>query len=204
MLRIRICNTAKELWWSIFLSAYFRSSFSKQHVGFTQYVLHVFRNKKKTEESLQSHFILTMSHWPSGLTLCFPSQGTWVQIPWGGLCDTGILLLALSRYIGDPDVIVHQCSLIWGGLRPKTVTRLSCRQCDNPTWHSFSVPVSCLLPVLLPASQPTESAAGGEPWREPAISLHSHHVSLAPVTRDLGSNPLGGLMWNRDSPVSVV
>jgi hypothetical protein len=34
---------------------------------------------------------------------------------------------------------------------------------------------------------------------EPAISLHSHHVSLVqwtnpllPVTRDLGSNPLGG------------
>ncbi len=34
---------------------------------------------------------------------------------------------------------------------------------------------------------------------EPAISLHSHHVSLVqwtdpllPITRDLGSNPLGG------------
>jgi hypothetical protein len=46
---------------------------------------------------------------------------------------------------------------------------------------------------------------------EPAISLHSHHVSLVqwttcllPVTRDPGSNPLGGLLWNRDSPVSVV
>ncbi len=35
-------------------------------------------------ESLQSHFILTMSHWSIGLTLCFPSQGAWVQIPWGG------------------------------------------------------------------------------------------------------------------------
>jgi hypothetical protein len=32
-------------------------------------------------ESLQSYFILTMSHWSSGLTLCFLSQGTWVQIP---------------------------------------------------------------------------------------------------------------------------
>jgi hypothetical protein len=57
----------------------------------------------------------------------------------------------------------------------------------------------------------TESAAGGEPCGEPAISLRSHHVSLVqwttcllPVTRDPGSNPLGGLMWNRDSPVSVV
>jgi hypothetical protein len=49
-------------------------------------------------ESLQSHFILTMSHWSSGLPVCFLSQGTWVQNPWGDLCDTGILLLALSRY----------------------------------------------------------------------------------------------------------
>ncbi len=46
---------------------------------------------------------------------------------------------------------------------------------------------------------------------EPAISLNSHHVSLVqwttcllPVTRERGSNPLGGLMWNRDSPVGVV
>jgi hypothetical protein len=63
-------------------------------------------------ESLQSHFILTMSHWSSGLTLCFPLQETWVQIPWGDLCETGILLLALSRYIGDPDVIDHHYSLV--------------------------------------------------------------------------------------------
>jgi hypothetical protein len=66
-------------------------------------------------ESLQSHFILTMSHWSSGLPVCFPSQGTQVQIPRGYLCETGILLLALSRYIGDPDVIDH----VWGGLRPE-------------------------------------------------------------------------------------
>jgi hypothetical protein len=46
---------------------------------------------------------------------------------------------------------------------------------------------------------------------EPAISLHSHHVSLVQwttrflsVTRDPGSKPLGGvLMWCRDSPVSL-
>ncbi len=31
-------------------------------------------------ESLQSHFILTMSHWSSGLPVCFPSQGTQIQI----------------------------------------------------------------------------------------------------------------------------
>ncbi len=36
-------------------------------------------------ESLQSHFILTMSHWSSGLPVCFPSQETQVQIARGVL-----------------------------------------------------------------------------------------------------------------------
>ncbi len=65
--------------------------------------------------------------------------------------------------------------------------------------HSSSVLVSRSLQVLLPASQPTESAVGGEPCGEPAIPLHSHHVSLVqwttcllPVTRDPGSKPLWG------------
>jgi hypothetical protein len=75
--------------------------------------------KRGSVESLQSHSILTMSHWSSGLTLCFLSQGTWVQIPWGYLCETGILLLALSCYIGDPDVIDHFCGLVWGRLHPE-------------------------------------------------------------------------------------
>ncbi len=69
-------------------------------------------NTEKTiVESLQSHMILTMSHWSSGLPVCFPPQGTQVQIPWGDLCETGILLLALSRYIGDPDVIYNDSDL---------------------------------------------------------------------------------------------
>jgi hypothetical protein len=63
--------------------------------------------KYQIVESLQSHFILT-----SGLPVCFPSQGTQVQNPLGDLCETGILLLAVSRYIGDPDVIDHFCGLI--------------------------------------------------------------------------------------------
>ncbi len=49
-------------------------------------------------ESLQSHFILTMSHWSSGLPVCFPSQGTQVQIPWGVLVCNRVSLLAMSRY----------------------------------------------------------------------------------------------------------
>ncbi len=38
------------------------------------------RNRQSVK-NLQSHFILTMSHWSSGLPVCFPSQGTRVQIP---------------------------------------------------------------------------------------------------------------------------
>ncbi len=60
-------------------------------------------------ESLQSHMILTMSHWSSGLTCLLPATRVTGSNPLGGyLCETGILLLALSRYIGDPDVIDHQ------------------------------------------------------------------------------------------------
>ncbi len=42
----------------------------------------------------------------------------------GYLCETGVLLLALSRYIGDPNVIDH-CCLVWGGLCPEL--SLGCR-----------------------------------------------------------------------------
>jgi hypothetical protein len=49
-----------------------------------------------------------------------------------------------------------------------------------------------------------------ENWGEPAISLHSHHVSLVqwttcllPVMRGSGSKSQGGT-WNLDSPVSIV
>ncbi len=59
-------------------------------------------------ESLQSHFILTMSHWSSGLPVCFLSQGTQVQIPWGDLCETGILLLVMSCYIPIVSVLFRK------------------------------------------------------------------------------------------------
>jgi hypothetical protein len=145
-----------------------------------------------------------MSHWSSGLPVCFPSQGTRVQIPWGALCETGILLV-LSHYIGDPDMIDHFCGLVWGGLRPEP--SLASRT-DNVIIPLDLTQLSCpsfMLAASLPYGFTTE------PCREPAISLPSHHVSLVqwttrllPVTRDPGLNPLGGLMWNRDSPLIVV
>ncbi len=69
-------------------------------------------------ESLQSHCLHTQFHWSSGPPVCFLSWGTRVQSPGGYLCETGILLLALSRYIGDSDVIDH-CGLVWGRLWPE-------------------------------------------------------------------------------------
>ncbi len=96
----------------------------------------------------------------------------------------------------------------WSSLQPRlrqalvqTVTRPSCRQCDNPTW-SHTAPSSFTIDGV---------SCWGEPCGEPAISLNSPHVSLVqwtnpllPVTRDLGSIPWGGLVWNQDSPVSDV
>jgi hypothetical protein len=70
-------------------------------------------------ESLQSHFILTMSHWSSSLPVCFPSQGTQVQIPRGVLVWNRDSPVSGSRYIGVPDVIDHHWGLVWGGPRPK-------------------------------------------------------------------------------------
>ncbi len=58
-------------------------------------------------KSLQSHCIHTQFHWTSGSPDCFPSWGTRFQSPEGYLCGIGIFLLALSRYIGDPDKIDH-------------------------------------------------------------------------------------------------
>jgi hypothetical protein len=57
--------------------------------------------------------------------------------------------------------------------------------------HSFPVPVSRSLQVSLLASQPTESAAGGEPCGEPAISHDSHHVSLVQWTTRFASRHKG-------------
>ncbi len=152
-----------------------------------------------------------MSHWSSGLPVCFPSQGTQVQIPRGYLCETGILLLAMSCYISDPDVIDHHC-LVWG--RPHPELSLGPRA-DNVIFPLDLTQLSCpgfTLDAGLPSGFTTDGVScWGEPCEEPAISLLSHHVSLVqwttcllPVTGDPGSNPQGVLMWKRDSPVSIV
>jgi hypothetical protein len=148
----------------------------------------------KTVEGLQSHCIHTMSNWSSGLPACFPSWGTRVQFPGGYLCETGILLLALSRYISDPNVIDH-CGLVWGRLHPKLLLG---RRTDNVIIQLNLTQLFCpgFMLAAVPPSGFTTDIVGcwGLPCGEPAISLHSYHVSLVlwitrllPVMRDLGS-----------------
>ncbi len=69
--------------------------------------------------SLHSHTV-SLVQWVNPLLSIMRDPGS---IPRGYLRETGIFLLALSRYIGDPAVIDH-CGLVWGGLRPET--SLSC------------------------------------------------------------------------------
>jgi hypothetical protein len=126
-------------------------------------------------------------------------NGPGFKSPMGYLCETRILLLALSRYIGDPDVIDH-CGLVWGGPHPEPSLD---PRADNVIIPLDLTQLSCpgfTLAAGLPSGFTTDRVGcWGEPCREPAISLHSHHVSLVQwttrllsVTRDPGSNPLWG------------
>ncbi len=86
-------------------------------------------------ESLQSHFILTMSHWSCGRPICFPSRGTRVQIPRG--------------------------VLMWNRNSPVSVVSLHWwTQCDSDHWLCCpsmgaslgSVPTMCKPAASLPFS----------------------------------------------------
>jgi hypothetical protein len=124
-------------------------------------------------------------------------KGHRFKSPGGYLRETGILLLALSRYIGDPDVIDHQ----QGFPPPPTVTRPSCRQCDSPTWsHTAFLSqfhARCRSSFWLHIRR--SRLLGGSPME----SLQSHIIltmshwssgltCLLPATRVTGSNALGG------------
>jgi hypothetical protein len=74
-----------------------------------------------------------MSHWSSGLPVCFPSQGTQVHIPRGVLMwnqDSPVRVVSLHWW-------PRRDWSSWSRLRrasSQTITRPSYRQCDNPTW----------------------------------------------------------------------
>jgi hypothetical protein len=110
--------------------------------------------------------ILTMSHWSSGLPVCFPSQGTQVQIPWGGLMwnrDSPVSVVSLHWW-------PRRDWSSWPRLRralSRTITRPSCWQCDNPTWsHTAFLPwfhACCRSPFWLHNRR--SRLLGGALWR---------------------------------------
>jgi hypothetical protein len=155
--------------------------------------------------SLHSHHV-SLVQWTNPL---LPSQGTWVQIPWGVLRwnrDSPVSVVSLHWWPQRD----------WSSLQPRlrrassqTVTRPLSQQCDNPTWsHTaflYQFHARCRSSVQL-HNRRSWLLGGGEPCGEPAISLHSHHVSLVqwtnPLLACLGSNPLWRVLrWNWDFPL---
>ncbi len=166
-------------------------------------------------ESLQSHLILTMSHWSSGLPVCFPSQGTQVQIPRGVLMwnrDSPVSVISLHWWPRRD----------WSSLQPRlrralsltvTTCRPSYRQCDNPTWsHTaflsrFHAPCRSSFQIHNQRSLLLGGSAV-KSLQSHFILTMSHWSSGLPVCfPSQGTQvqiPRGVLMLNRDSPVSVV
>ncbi len=151
-------------------------------------------------ESLQSHCICTQSHTgPVGQPFASRLEGPGFNPHGGYLCQTGIFLLALSRYIGDPDMIYH-CGLVWDGLR----TELSlARRPDNVIIPHDLTQLFCPS-FTLAAGPPFDfttdivSCWGGALWRACNLTafIHSHTgpvgQPLLPVMRAPGSIPRGG------------
>jgi hypothetical protein len=142
-------------------------------------------------ESLQSHFIHTQSHWSSGSPVCFPSWGTRVQSFGGYLCETRILLLALSRYIGDHDVI-HHCGLVWGGLLPEP----SLGRCANNVMILLDL-TQLFCPGFTHAAGPLSGLTtdivgcwGGALWRACNLTAFIHSLS-GPVGHPFASHHEG-------------
>jgi hypothetical protein len=109
-----------------------------------------------------------MSHWSSGLPACFPSRykGPGFKSSRGYLGEIGILLLALSCYIGDPNMIDHFC-LVCGGPRPEPSLG---PRADNVIIPLDLTQLSCpgfTLAAGLPSGFTTDGVGcwGGALWR---------------------------------------
>ncbi len=148
------------------------------------------------EPAISLHsYTVSLVQWVNALLLVMWDPGS---IPRGYLCETGILLLALSYYIGDPDVIDH-CGLVWGGLRPKPSLGRRANYVIIPLdLTSLSCPSFTL--AAGPPSGFTTDIVGcrGEPCGDPAIALHSSSLTN-PVGQPFASrhegprfNPQGG------------
>ncbi len=139
-------------------------------------------------------------------------KGPGFKSPGGYLCQTGIPLLALSCYIGDPDVIDHY-GLVWGGPRPEPSLGPFA---DNVIISLDLTQLSCpgfTLAVGLPSSFTIDGVScwggGGALWRACNLTSFSpcltgpvdYPFALLPVTRGLDSNPLGGYLCETGIPL---
>jgi hypothetical protein len=143
-------------------------------------------------ESLQSHCIHTLFQWSTHL---LPIMRDPWSIPRGGgtYVKTGILLLALSCYIGDPHMIDHSGLTVWGGLRPEESLG---RRADNVMIPLDLTQHFCpgfTLAAGPPSGFPSNKVGcwGGALWRACNLTAFIHSstgppISL-PVMRDPGS-----------------
>jgi hypothetical protein len=154
-----------------------------------------------------------MSHWSSGLPVCFPSQGAQVQIPRGVLMwnrDSPVSVVSLHWW---PRRDRSSLCPVWGGPRPEPSLG---PRADNVIIPLDLTQLSCpgfTLTVGLPSRFTTDrvSCGGGSPvesLQSHSILTMSHWSSGLPVCFLSQGTPFqiprGVLMWNRDSPVSVV
>ncbi len=155
-----------------------------------------------------------MSHWSSGLPVCFPSQRTQVQILGGGV-------LMWNWYSPVGVVSLHwwpwrDWSFLWPRLRwasSRIITRPSCRQCDNPTWShiAFLSGFHARWSSFFQLQNELSRLLGGNPvesLQSQFILTMSHWSSGLPVCfPSQGTQvqiPRGVLMWNWYSLVSDV
>jgi hypothetical protein len=111
------------------------------------------------EPAISLHlYTVSLVQWVNPLLTVMRDPGS---IPRGYFCGTRILLLALSCYIGDPDVIDHY-GLVWGGLHPEPSLG---RHADN-----------VIIPLdLTRLFCPGFTLATGSPSRSHVESLKSHY-----------------------------
>ncbi len=121
------------------------------------------------------------------------------SIPMGYLCEPGIFMLALSRFIGDPDVIDH-CGLVWGRLHPEqslgrrannVIIPLDLTQLFCPGFTLAAGPPSSFTTIIV-------NCWGGALWRACNLTAFKHS-STGPVVHQFDSrhegprfNPQGG------------
>jgi hypothetical protein len=127
-------------------------------------------------------------------------KGPRFKSPGGYLCGTGILLLALSCYFGDPQAIDNFCGLVWGGLLPQPSLSPHADKVIIPLdLTQLSVLISRSLQVPRPASQLT--VAGGSPvqtLQSRLILTMSHWSSGLPIcfpSQGPGFKSPGGYLW---------